>query len=328
MTQRINWIDWAKVFAIYLVILGHHISKDAEGESFVKNFIYAFHMPFFFFISGYLFKESKSILHLLKKGIKGLIIPYITLNILVNILLLPSFIVSKHIPLDNIFYFLTGQAVGDAGPTWFLVCLFEVWIISFLILKLNIKYQFFCVLISIIIAYTFPYHLWWGIDVCFAAIPFFLLGFYMKGRLIVNISTCKKTSLFILFGGLTYCISTLTGYVEIYPREFGKYPYLYYILALCGIAHLYFLCLLFDRFPSQVLVRFSTGTIIILGLHQISIFYLHCILKYTFPFLLGSSLLWKILFCLATMFCLYIPIVVLQKTVPFLIGGRTPKTSN
>ena len=163
MTQRINWIDWAKVFAIYLVILGHHISKDVEGESLVKNFIYAFHMPFFFFISGYLFKEPKSILHLLKKGIKGLIIPYITLNILVNILLLPSFIVSKHIPLDNIFYFLTGQAVGDAGPTWFLVYLFEVWIISFLILKINIKYQFFCVLISIIIAYTFPYHLWWGI---------------------------------------------------------------------------------------------------------------------------------------------------------------------
>ena len=182
MTQRINWIDWAKVFAIYLVILGHHISKDVEGESLVKNFIYAFHMPFFFFISGYLFKEPKSILHLLKKGIKGLIIPYITLNILVNILLLPSFMVSKHIPLYNIFYFLTGQAVGDAGPTWFLVCLFEVWIISFLILKINIKYQFFCVLISIIIAYTFPYHLWWGIDVCFAAIPFFLLGFHMKGR--------------------------------------------------------------------------------------------------------------------------------------------------
>ena len=52
MTQRINWIDWAKVFAIYLVILGHHISKDVEGESLVKNFIYAFHMPFFFFISG------------------------------------------------------------------------------------------------------------------------------------------------------------------------------------------------------------------------------------------------------------------------------------
>ena len=173
MPQRINWVDWAKVFAIYLVILGHHISKDVEGESVVKNFIYAFHMPFFFFISGYLFKKPESILHLVKKGIKGLIIPYITLNILVNILLIPSFIVSQHIPLDNLFYFLTGQAVGDAGPTWFLVCLFEVWIISFLILNSNIKYQIICVLISIIIAYTFPYHLWWRIDVCFAAISFF-----------------------------------------------------------------------------------------------------------------------------------------------------------
>lgn len=165
-------------------------------------------------------------------------------------------------------------------------------------------------------------------DRCLLCSNFFLLGVYMKERLIVNISTCRKTFLFILFGGLTYCISTLTGYVEIYPREFGKYPYLYYILALCGIAHLYFFCLLLNRFSSKTLVRFSTGTIIILGLHQIFIFYLHCILQYTFPFLLGSSLLWKIFFCLATIFCLYIPIVILQKTIPFLIGGRIPKVSN
>ena len=141
MPQRINWVDWAKVFAIYLVILGHHISKDVEGESVVKNFIYAFHMPFFFFISGYLFKKPESILHLVKKGIKGLIIPYITLNILVNILLIPSFIVSQHIPLDNLFYFLTGQAVGDAGKTLLLVCLFEFLIKNLIILKFKIKYK-------------------------------------------------------------------------------------------------------------------------------------------------------------------------------------------
>lgn len=47
LNQRINWIDWAKVFAIYLVVLGHLLSKTGR-EGYILNFIYSFHMPFFF----------------------------------------------------------------------------------------------------------------------------------------------------------------------------------------------------------------------------------------------------------------------------------------
>ena len=53
--QRINWIDWSKVFAIYLVVLGHLVQRTGI-ELYIFYFIYLFHMPFFFFISGYLFK--------------------------------------------------------------------------------------------------------------------------------------------------------------------------------------------------------------------------------------------------------------------------------
>jgi len=47
LKQRINWIDWAKVFAIYLVVLGHLLSKTGR-EGYIFNFIYSFHMPFSF----------------------------------------------------------------------------------------------------------------------------------------------------------------------------------------------------------------------------------------------------------------------------------------
>ncbi len=51
--NRINWIDWAKAILIMLVVLGH--CKDL-GYSY---FIYAFHIPAFFFVSGYLANYEK-----------------------------------------------------------------------------------------------------------------------------------------------------------------------------------------------------------------------------------------------------------------------------
>ena len=46
--QRISWIDVTKGIAIYLVILGHSLIGLK-----VNDYIFAFHMPLFFFISGY-----------------------------------------------------------------------------------------------------------------------------------------------------------------------------------------------------------------------------------------------------------------------------------
>lgn len=48
MQQRKVWIDWAKVLGMLAIIYGHCFP---EGMS---NFIYAFNVPVFFLISGYL----------------------------------------------------------------------------------------------------------------------------------------------------------------------------------------------------------------------------------------------------------------------------------
>ena len=37
--QRVNWIDWSKVFAIYLVALGHLLNENGM-EGYIHNFIY------------------------------------------------------------------------------------------------------------------------------------------------------------------------------------------------------------------------------------------------------------------------------------------------
>lgn len=59
--QRLDYLDLLKGFAIFLMVIGHFLSwtfapdsNPTPGAMFVKNLIYTFHMPLFFFISGYL----------------------------------------------------------------------------------------------------------------------------------------------------------------------------------------------------------------------------------------------------------------------------------
>lgn len=52
--QRYEWIDIAKGMAIICVVIGH-----ATVGNHIYDMIYAFHMPFFFIMAGYLLNISK-----------------------------------------------------------------------------------------------------------------------------------------------------------------------------------------------------------------------------------------------------------------------------
>lgn len=69
MSNRIEWIDALKGIAIFSVVLGHCVTDSMSSNTFPEyaaflkilyDFIYSFHMPLFFIISGYVFYISKS----------------------------------------------------------------------------------------------------------------------------------------------------------------------------------------------------------------------------------------------------------------------------
>lgn len=68
--ERIAWLDLVKGIGICAVILGHMSVPEAVGK-----FIFSFHMPLFFFISGYLTKDVDWWRFLRSKG-DHLVIPY------------------------------------------------------------------------------------------------------------------------------------------------------------------------------------------------------------------------------------------------------------
>lgn len=133
MVKRIHYLDYAKGIAIILVVLGHIFSGGN-----VKTYIYSFHMPLFFIISGYLFNYSnvKSFKEFINKKIKAYLIPYVTFSI-INILgyyLLSglSLIVLRNNLLETIKF-------CGIGALWFLPVLFIAFV-NLIIKKLYIQY--------------------------------------------------------------------------------------------------------------------------------------------------------------------------------------------
>ncbi len=91
---RINWVDFGKGFAIFLVLVGHVFIGLYESNKFsiandVLLFliaqIYIFHIPVFFALSGYFFRpvsDLKEFWHYAKKKTIILGIPYIFYSII------------------------------------------------------------------------------------------------------------------------------------------------------------------------------------------------------------------------------------------------------
>ena len=54
MRKRIDFIDYSKGLGIFFVVFGHVYC----GNNIVTNWIYSFHMPLFFILSGFLLIKS------------------------------------------------------------------------------------------------------------------------------------------------------------------------------------------------------------------------------------------------------------------------------
>lgn len=77
---RLDYIDIAKGIGISLVVLGHTTITISGGiGKFVHDFLYLFHMPLFFLISGYLYnhKREQTLWSYSKRKLYSLAIPFL-----------------------------------------------------------------------------------------------------------------------------------------------------------------------------------------------------------------------------------------------------------
>ena len=271
--NRIEWTDIAKGIGIILVIIGH-----VSGDNYIKNFIYAFHMPLFFIISGYLYKPKNNFI---KHKAKTILIPYLIISIISFIywVTIERFIIlEKNIdPLKsfiNIFLAIGNTELYAYNVVlWFLPCLFVTEIIfNFLINKFSNKHVKIIIFISSVIGFIFPritnISLPFCIDIAFTAIVFYYIGYLMKDKL------NKKISLFsdniVYYSTLVILIFYVAGLSII---ENGanmmtlkyKYYLLFYTTAILGFCMIYMIS---NKINSKFLKWIGKNSLYVMVIHE------------------------------------------------------------
>lgn len=125
---RVAYMDAAKAYLIFLVVLGHILivlnpGYDKLYFTVIQEFIYAFHMPAFFIIHGALFHNEKwssaPTIEFVKKRLYSLIVPYLFFEV---IGIFWRAIFQRQSFLDGLLHLLTIRC--NVGADWFLPAMF------------------------------------------------------------------------------------------------------------------------------------------------------------------------------------------------------------
>lgn len=321
--KRILWIDYAKAVAIFLVVVGHSFSPTGGGNLEIKNFIYSFHMPVFFFLSGYLWKlKEPGFMPYLKSSVKSLLVPYALLNILAAVIMIPLLAISHNYDdiTNRALETLMGGAHCFAGPAWFLWSLF--WIRLLMYLGEKTKTSLLILIISIAAAYLIGGFVWWDLSSAFAAFPFFYLGYVTKEKSwIKGIRKSQWVLIMCISLLILLWINHINGSVAIYSLTFGKYPWLYYVETFIGITFFISLMNLIAKRENRIINTLSRESIMIMALHGAISIYVAAVLSRILP-LSDTTFVYALLLSTIVVIILYYPCRIIQNKWPVISGGR------
>ena len=172
--NRIVWLDIAKGITILLMVIGH-----TSIPQIVSDWIWAFHMPLFFFASGVCTKfEKDSLGTFIKKKFIGIGRPFLIYSTIVVL-------ISKISQLNQIFSFKEGWG-GYA--LWFVPVLFVALILAkvyFLFSKKVYRYTYMALLLSVscILSYS-KISLPWNMAVAPYAAVLLLMAYITREKIL------------------------------------------------------------------------------------------------------------------------------------------------
>lgn len=247
LTSRIGWIDTAKGIGLLCVIFGHlHIP-------YVDTWVYFFHMPLFFFLSGVVFSGRKyDFTTFLKKKVKSLVVPYFTLGGGIFLFFCIVYALEGRPGTDYLEMLKSFLVQEHYWTVWFLACLFLMEVLYYGIHRCFGKKTLLATAVSggICIFGLARYRLGWGslpwnLDVALVAQFFFHAGFCFKSLApkLERFDRCKPLTKLAAAGGLMACNFVL-GFVGIrlsgssLDMSVGLYgnEVMTFLSAFCGIA--------------------------------------------------------------------------------------------
>ena len=254
MTTRAGWADAAKGIGILLVVLGHN-----QINSFMPvfhQFIYSFHMPLFFMLSGMFFKPQIGFFPLLKRRFSSVLRPYLIMLILIY----AGYLFFSTMPVMQVVMRFVKSLLYSMPdtmewlPMWFLPHLFLLnlfaWLVVWLIYArlpavwmrlLFLTGLLWCGVVvmraSAGIDFSFLVlrvqgGLTWSADLLLVTVSFFLLGYEMRQSLPEAVLRSRWV---LLVSGLLWVALNLyfPVKVDLAARAYGFFP-LATLVALSG----------------------------------------------------------------------------------------------
>lgn len=263
-----EWIDCIKGGGVLLVAASHILLY----KTLYRDIIHIFHMPLFFFISGYLLKPHLDSYAYFLKKLKHLIVPYCAFLMLLGG---PSLLKMSMIGEggNQLLQLLAGgKGVGGTMAVfWFVTCIFFTQqLMNFLLARWGNLVVAIIVFICLSISYAnHLYPDFWlplNIHVVPAAMPYLFLGYLFKQTVL------KRRIVLLAWTGSFIAIAMVL--LGIHVEQDMKYniygiPYISFALALC-------LILAFMNFNAYVSrVKIIGPAFASLGQYSMGIMFLH-----------------------------------------------------
>lgn len=267
---RVLWIDYVRDIGIWTVVLGHSFCSED-----LKQYIYSFHMPLFFLLSGIFLRDEKYI-DFVSHKFKTLIIPYLVFNLffyclnLLGVIYLFSNDIIWYKPLVSMVF---GYGSLCCHASWFIVCLFMIENIYYGLKKYVPGYFVVVVLLGFLGAYCIPPIKFWNLSIALVGIVFYGIG--KIGKKYIYSLADFKTHWLSMLGVGTLLISFypiyINGKVDMVFNIYGDYYYLFILNALFGIISMLCLGILLNRLlgnaGASIITYVSKNLILILLLH-------------------------------------------------------------
>lgn len=285
--KRVDWIDIVRGVAIVCVMLGH----IDWGENPLCVWIYSFHIPIWFFLSGVLAFHTRdaakpALSRFIQHKAASLLYPYFTFS-LISIAYIT---VCLGFGRDTVLLLLAMISfLGISGAMWFLPVMFfsSVLFESLGRIKLRRNLLFLPLLALIYVGDRFtPFEYYYAVQRVLIATSFLFLGYYYAAAVAAH--QFKKSALLLVGLGMlasNLLLSRTNGLVDLHYATMNN-MLRYYLLALLGCVGL---CLIIS---SLTLPGWISGPLSYLGKNSLIILTTHVNL----PFISWSRGVFSLLF--------------------------------
>lgn len=281
-TSRLKWVDIAKGIGIIFIVLGH------AGNPTISKYLFWFHVPLFFMLSGYVFKPLNRLSDLplwIKKRAKKLLLTYFTYLLVFYLILIVQYFINGELTLAllikrAITSLFGGRALSYLmSPMWFITTLLLTQVL-FAYISLKCKKQHVFLIIGIfyllahlesLLAQHMAIYIPFNADVVLLALTFYAIGYYLKD-ILSDLTTHKKMVLSAIAFGMIAFLLDIRGVINYY-LDLNMLVYNNLILDLVlPISFSLMVC-----FFCQLLEKISLITEILssIGKSSLTILYLH-----------------------------------------------------